>query len=81
MDIKLVRVVDQYMVSNKIIQTLDLGEMELLRRLLYKAISFGPDHATLTQILRCCTKVFRGRKSFTRDLAKFSTRTFNLIST
>lgn len=79
MDIKLVREVDQYMVSNSIIQTLDLGEMELLRRLLYKAISLKPDKVTLKKILRHCTRVFRGRKSFTQDLAAFSSRTFDLI--
>ena len=79
MDIKLVRVVDQYLMSNKVVQTFDLGEVELLRKLLYNVISSDLDNTTLHHLLSFCTKIFRGKTSFTMDLGTFRTRAFNLI--
>ncbi|PVH25430.1 hypothetical protein DC487_11000 [Sphingobacterium corticibacter] len=79
MNINLVRMVDQYLMSNSVMQTFDLGEMELLRKLLYNIISSDLDKNTLKQILAYCTKVFRGKTSFTKDLKTFSTRTFDLL--
>lgn len=79
MNINLVRIVDQYLMSNCVMQTFDLAEMELLRKLLYNVISSDLDKGTLNQILTYCTKVFKGKTSFTKDLRTFSTRTFDLL--
>ncbi len=79
MNINLVTTIDQYLMSNKVIQTLDLGDVELLRKFLYNIISSDLDKNTLHNILSYCTKVFKGKMSFTKDLATFSERAFNLI--
>ncbi len=79
MDIKLVRLVDEYMVSNASIQSLNTGDLELLRKLLYKAISFRPDIPTVKQILSYCTRVFKSKNNFGNKLTKLSNRTFDVL--